>query len=57
MDNKFSRMYTLICNLIDAIFLASGLQLYVGKDGTVTFDKNSSRLTNDYQPVVIDGPR
>merc|ERR1719510_753366 len=35
----------------------SGLQLYVGKDGTVTFDKNSSRLTNDYQPVVIDGPR
>merc|ERR1719167_214755 len=36
---------------------SSGLQLYVGKDGTVTFDKNSSRLTNDYQPVVIEGPR
>lgn len=36
---------------------SSGLQLYVGKDGTVTFDKNSSRLTNDFQPVVIDGPR
>jgi len=35
----------------------SGLQLYVGKDGTVTFDKNNSRLTNDYEPVVIDGPR
>jgi len=35
----------------------SGLQLYVGKDGTVTFDKNSSGLTNDYQPVVIEGPR
>ena len=38
-------------------FVGSGLQLYVGKDGTVTFDKNSSRLTNDYQPVVIEGPR
>jgi len=35
---------------------SSGLQLYVGKDGTVTFDKNS-RLTNDFQPVVIEGPR
>ena len=39
------------------LFPASGLQLYVGKDGTVTFDKSSSRLMNDYEPVVIEGPR
>jgi len=31
----------------------SGLQLFVGKDGTVTFDKSSSR--KDYEQVVIEG--
>lgn len=31
----------------------SGLQLFVGKDGTVTFDKSSSR--KDFEQVVIEG--
>ncbi len=35
------------------LFLGSGLQLFVGKDGTVTFDKSSSR--KDYEQVVIEG--
>eukprot|EP00096_Caligus_rogercresseyi_P010245 TRINITY_DN3668_c0_g1_i2.p2 TRINITY_DN3668_c0_g1~~TRINITY_DN3668_c0_g1_i2.p2 ORF type:complete len:129 (+),score=22.88 TRINITY_DN3668_c0_g1_i2:363-749(+) len=30
----------------------SGLQLFVGKDGTFTFDKSSSRK-KDYEPVVM----
>lgn len=34
----------------------SGLQLFVGPDGSVTFDKTSSR-TKDYEQVVIDGHR
>lgn|ERR1719264_2182156 len=33
---------------------SSGLQLYVAKDGTVTFDKGSSR-DRELKPVVVTG--
>jgi len=33
----------------------SGLQLFVGKDGSVTFDKSTA--PRDYEPVVFAGPR
>ncbi len=33
----------------------SGLQLYVGKDGSVTFDKSAA--PRDFEPVVFGGPR
>jgi len=36
---------------------ASCLELFVAKDGTVTFDKNSSRPSKDYERVVIGGGR
>ena len=42
----------------DAAAETSGLQLFVVEDGTVTLDKNCSRLSKNYEPVVIiiDGP-
>lgn len=39
-------------------FADTGLQLYVAKDGTYSFDKSSAvRSNKEFKPVVIDSSR
>ena len=40
-------------NLIVGHLTGSGLQLYLAKDGTVTFDKKSSNRDQELKPVVM----
>ena len=65
IDNRYRYFFTIFpnsggnLNLLKltkfCFFTASGLQLFVGPDGSVSFDKRSSR--KNYEQVVFDGSR